>query len=925
MSAAILLNRGTSAAAQERRPLDALIAPTGCVAIQDMDATVIEIEPAIATDDGKPLGFAGALSMARGGRRGAMVEIANGQSVVLDSTVTPKADGMAVSYVLTPSAPMRVKSVHVSLRAPLDQWGRDPVAVGAARFEAPKGLGDWNAPFDARTAESITLGPSPQLYDLTATVALKGSRAIILKSGWGGGQHLDLRLSEKSAESAWDWAPSNPVRFEFTVSFNRDIVARDDGPVTMQAGPDWIPLQGALEVEPGSALDFSALCGPRVAAGELGWLRASKTNPADFEFERQPGKGVRFYGVNMCSEALFLSHEEADRIAERWMRRGYTCFRITFHERGLLGPNPRDSVTLAPEPLDQFDYLFAAMKRRGIYMTTDLYIGRFGEKGGGISAAELIEGADPKLKLGDKSIFFVSPRALDNLKEFNRRLLTHVNPYTGLAYMDDPALAWISLINEPGLTQQLPKMRKNPAEAALWNAAWAQWQKEHGIDEAWDTGPNFHRFLWETQGKTEQELTRFLRDELHYKGLITDLNGFAGEWGSQALRQAFDYVDGHFYWEQSNSLNPGGKGMPSRGGTGGGSMIRNGGAANKGFGRLFDKPFTVTEFNYYGPNPYRAQTGLLVGAFAGLQDWAGLWSYTYGYNRDYVLEDKPGNYGDLIARDPLHQAFEYAIQALFVRGDVSPAAHALAFGGEAKEYWERAGEKLCDDVGSKWLGWCLRLGTFVGTPRPDPTRLDLPLAESLDPKLRDTIVDRLKKEGFLPKDNATDPAAGIFESDTGQIKIESRDGIMTVATPRTVGLAGPAETSRALGPLTVSLNGAWATLWVSSLDDKPIAESDRLLLVHLTDLKNTGERFRGQDMKVHEEWGAGPRLAHAGSAAVNLKHSDAKGLRVWRLDLTGKRVTPVSVSVRDGALEFEVSNDTEHGATLYYEIAGGQE
>ena len=66
------------------------------------------------------------------------------------------------------------------------------------------------------------------------------------------------------------------------MSFNRDIAARDDGPVTMQAGPEWIPLQGALDVEPGSTLDFSALCGPRVPAETLGWVWAVKANPAEF-------------------------------------------------------------------------------------------------------------------------------------------------------------------------------------------------------------------------------------------------------------------------------------------------------------------------------------------------------------------------------------------------------------------------------------------------------------------------------------------------------------------------------------------------------------------------------------------------------------------------------------------------------------------
>ena len=47
-----------------------------------------------------------------------------------------------------------------------------------------------------------------------------------------------------------------------------------------------------------------------------------------------------------------------------------------------------------------------------------------------------------------KGLVFVLDSALANWAAFSRNLLTHVNPYTGLAWKDDPALAGLSLVNE---------------------------------------------------------------------------------------------------------------------------------------------------------------------------------------------------------------------------------------------------------------------------------------------------------------------------------------------------------------------------------------------------------------------------------------------------------------------------------------------
>lgn len=47
------------------------------------------------------------------------------------------------------------------------------------------------------------------------------------------------------------------------------------------------------------------------------------------------------------------------------------------------------------------------------------------------------------------------------------------------------------------------------------------------------------------------------------------------------------------------------------------------GAQAPAHSRCFGKPFMVPEWNYCAPNPNRSVGGLLTGATAAFQDWAG--------------------------------------------------------------------------------------------------------------------------------------------------------------------------------------------------------------------------------------------------------------------------------------------------------------
>ena len=80
------------------------------------------------------------------------------------------------------------------------------------------------------------------------------------------------------------------------------LVAADWKPHVISAGKEWIPLDYCRDIEPGSALDFSGMGFADAPAGKYGWL---KNAGGRFEFEKLPGKGQRFYGVNLVGTANF--------------------------------------------------------------------------------------------------------------------------------------------------------------------------------------------------------------------------------------------------------------------------------------------------------------------------------------------------------------------------------------------------------------------------------------------------------------------------------------------------------------------------------------------------------------------------------------------------------------------------------------------
>ncbi len=898
-----------SAAAAAPKPLEATFGPDGSLTLRDGARVILTVEPGHAAKGWTGMPFTGEPRKPEGGGAGRARDLTSGGTLNIDADAKPAGSGVRLVYEFGVTGSLEMESVHASVNLPMADWAGVAYNHEGKAGTIPVQFADVH--LESGPARTIGIGPSARLGGLTLMLTRDQARPGLIQDNRRWHDGLEIRLMDDHAPSPFTWTAATPQRVQFTLTANRPIVLVQDAPVTIQAGKDWVPLKGGLDVEPGGALDWSSLS--RGPAGSNGRLRASTVKPGTFEVEQLPGVPVRLYGTNVGTGAQSPSHDEAVRFADRLKARGYNSLRIHHHEMapwakdsGWLDPEAPDTLTFHTERMERFDFLFAELKKRGIWVTTDLYVSR------PVKASEIVANGKGDYAYKFKHMVCVSERAFENWKAYSRNLLNHVNPYTGVAYKDDPALATLVLINEGNLGNNPAELLEVQWEGILWKAEFEKWKRQKNLTGEWG-GPECRRFLWDIHRRTQQRMIAFLRNELKATQLITDMNGWTDEWGAQVCRNGFDFVDNHMYWDHPHFLG-GEWRLPSRGGSGGGSAISAGGAGlHVAASRLIDKPFTITEFHFVPPNPYRAESGLLYGAFAAIQDWSGLYRFAYSGSAKNTFEPQPVGFFDVV-NDPITQIAEYAAVALFVRGDLPPADHALVVAASEPEFLARGHERV--GINAEKLGWLFKLGSRVGIGQTPSAITVAPGAGSAAEALA-----AAKTNGWVPEKNVTNLEAGVYQNTTGGLTLDTGKGTLVIDTPKTAGIAGPADTTLPAGPLTIGIKGSWAAAWASSTDGKPLRESARILFAHLTDVKNTGDKFAGRDQRVLEAWGTLPYLVKAGKATVTLSHANAKALKVWRLDLTGKRTGRIPSKVVKGALSFTADTATKPDGTLLYEIA----
>ncbi|WOO41025.1 hypothetical protein [Rubellicoccus peritrichatus] len=650
----------------------------------------------------------------------------------------------------------------------------------------------------------------------------------------------------------------------------------------VRANKDWAPIELPLTIEPGSALDFSAWT--EAPAGKHGHVIT--TPDGHFAFADNPDKSVRFWGTNTNFEANFLNKEQSKALAKRFRQMGYNAARIHHYDVLLANGWNSESYGLDAEKLDRLDYFFFCLKNEGLYVSTDLFtIRRIHEP-----AVAAIDGYHAGVF---KALIPIMPEAMNDWKRFARDFLTHKNPYTGLTWAEDPALFSICPVNEDTIWAAI---NSNSEVRELWEKkfeAWLLQSDRHTTSEASRTAA-FNEFLAERQIASDTEMKRFLRDELNCKALITG-NNWKSYRAQAPIRAEFEYVDNHGYWDHPN--------FPKRPWVYPYSHSQRSATQDRAeiprrifLTRMKDKPFTVTEFNFVYPNQFRSEGGPLVGSFAGLQDWDGLFRFSWAHN-SRVATSQQAPEGFDIANDPIGLLSEHIIGMFWRRGDMpvfeEEAVYVLG-PGEAF-----AGEKVTQqprkfDENATMLGLTKRISTSYQSDVE---------SQSLNHEFH-------SEEPRDRYESSIDDSRFILET-AGNFLAETKESKALVIQ------------SRSLDENFVSgVTGGPATIFIGAIDDKPLAASDRVLILHLTNALPSGATFGEKGMYSILGRGKLPILIQRGSANITVPKANLNSdTKLYALDLTGQRVAEIPFEREAGSITFTAQTIApDRRTTLAYEL-----
>ncbi len=790
--------------------------------------------------------------------------------------------------------PMNLERAYV--RFPLS---REEFAGGrAGGNELPKDFGnEWIGVGAKDKVEIVSADGSKKLL-----LSIKSGNPVVQDARKDKQDRFELRVEFPDCKTA----SSSTIEFDVSGAF-ADSLKRGAGkvkldipppPAKLSAGDDWCVFPYTNDIQPGSILDFSKMTRHDAPAGRFGFARV--TPDGHFAFERNP-EPVRFVGGNLCFDANFPSKEECRRVVDDFVKRGWNTVRfhhidvtITKDEWNKLWERTT-YPEISPEKLDMLDYLMSEFKKAGIYATFDLYAM------GGLGSCE---GFDKPLNSNTiKAIVPIHKPAEDQWFRRAMEIFDHVNPYTGVKWKDEPAVLFVTLLNEDSIA------------SVWWGAAdvyvskYLEWAKSKGYPayDKKDIGSKkeFAEFLHEVKAEANRRMTKRLKDA----GVHALVSG-GNWWDTMAQtyeREALEVVDNHGYGDHPQ---PSYQKLPFH--INQSPDIKGGNAAYcepvmKAPSRVFGKPFTVTEYNFCPPNRFRGDGGLAMGAYAALQDWDALYRFAWSHARA-ALTGTHHVSGFDIARDPIGQLTERQIVLMFGRGDVSPAEKSYAYGVCAHEAFGKG-------LGDMWsknlfphaftqLGFTSRIGSFVCDGGKTP-------ALACDK----TWTEATRAE--IPK------YSGKAVSDTGEIRIDTNVGRMTVNTPKTAAVCAVDKADLSAGPLSVSGATTFCSVSASSMDGRNLVDSGRILFMHITDVLNDEAVFTNSNRTDTKSWGKLPYLAKTGSAKISLANSNA-GLSVWALASDGRRLRRIPAVYENGKYSFTVSvaaGDGANAPTMLYEIA----
>ena len=360
--------------------------------------------------------------------------------------------------------------------------------------------------------------------------------------------------------------------------------------------------------------------------------------------------------------------------------------------------------------------------------------------------------------------------------------------------------------------------------------------------------------------------------------------------------------------------------------------------------RLYGRPFTVGEYNHCYWNPYQYEYPLAFTAYAAFAGFDSLAIHVYPVwlGKQRIRRAQLLN-SFSVGASPIQRAGEFLGAMLYLRGDVAPARHQavlmisrdnLKYGGNGFKGISAEQSKLALLTGLSIF--CPDVPRCSGTPeprKPDLALLPVGASEMIAHDWYSSIVsagngtyslektvEELRSLGILSRKNRTDIKRGIFQTESGELTLRTKDGILSVLTPRTEAIAMPAGKDEKLNVLSVKSTTANALIGITSIDNTALKSAKRMILVYATCAFANG-MILNQDRSTLIKKGDIPPLLEHGRCILRLHRNGHFRCFALRLDGTRKEEIPVSRASENDCVEIRI--DTAgiiNGVTPFFEV-----
>lgn len=762
---------------------------------------------------------------------------------------------------------------------------------------------------------------------------------------------LSLETQTSNDNVAWSpWASARPVydnRIGLGSVAGRYIKFR----LTLATpSPSWNPSVRSAQLTYARAFPFPVTYGnvarkffspQREVAGSRGAVRARQ----DGNLEFADGTPAKFWATQVME--VVGSSLEACKLAEAY---GFNMLK-----NQLTHAANQDLLTF--EVIDAYDRQIADCKQRGVY----LYL-RYFPLFRIMNDLNLPDHAKLAADGVGSEVFFDSA-IIDHYKQYTTDLLTHVNPYTGLAIGADPAVVFIEYLNEFGVIQAFTRDRLHgeclnirlnpqcgwprdigPEHVLMLNQQWNAWLRSQYANRAaletfWQqsgrTGLLPAEDPWACNvGETPPNCTgnvariRYADVQTYSRARFRDLVAFYVSLEENFFTTMQVYVNNLRQSLGGAPLTIGNQGLVQISRAGIKTQLPNdvidvhsyfdhygSGVAYQRLsqitdptlatmplisrGRALGRPYTVSEHNQIGYTDFTAEMPPFAGAYGAYQNYTMITNFIFG----------TALFGDFYIDnfDPVRLAQLPVAANLFLR-DVRPAQQTIPLVYTPQETLD------IDTPQYGLTGW-----------REDQTILfdEYSLLRGVGVQQFDYCPTPPNCASPTPADyvasnNLPANPASPYVTDTGELTLDSVKEFFKVETAGTQGVVGAlSDTTTALPNLTIDVPQTTlerTSVFLTAVGADSIANASSLLLTAVTKSEPTGQTL---SIDKRERTAAGDLPILTAGVAATLTIPTDRVVQVFALDENGNRKTEVPVSSAAGQVQFSIDPEYE---TVWYEV-----